>query len=121
MSAHVAFDPARPAHGRCGLTLHGSLVRRRQTAPARSIARDDLFAISAGDQNVTKTTVLSSTRGWTLEVAAAVGIMALAGCNQRESAHKTAEDVSDARKDAQQNVAEERREAADTANETAED
>src|SRR5690349_18603197 len=70
----------------------------------------------AGDDNVTKT--YSS---WTLAVAAAVGICALAGCNQRESAQETAKDVSEARQDANENVAEERREAADTAADSAED
>src|SRR3954453_21624728 len=58
---------------------------------------------------------------WTLAVAAAMGVMALAGCNQRESAQETAKDVKEARQDAQKDVADERREAADTANESAED
>ena len=38
---------------------------------------------------------------WTLAVAAAVGICALAGCNQRESANETAKDVAEERQDAQ--------------------
>jgi len=38
---------------------------------------------------------------WTLAVAAAVGVCALAGCNQRESANETAKDVSEARQDSQ--------------------
>ena len=45
---------------------------------------------------------------WTLAVAAAVGVCALAGCNQRESANETAKDVAEERQDAQQNVAEEK-------------
>ena len=51
---------------------------------------------------------------WTLAVAAAVSLCALAGCNQRESANETAKDVAEARQDANENVAEEKREAADT-------
>jgi hypothetical protein len=70
----------------------------------------------AGDSTVTKT--YSS---WTLAVAAAVGMCALAGCNQRESANETAKDVSAARQDAQENVAEERKEANDVAKEGSED
>ena len=58
---------------------------------------------------------------WTLAVAAAVGMCALAGCNQRESANETAKDVAEERQDAQANVAEERREAAEVATEGAED
>ena len=58
---------------------------------------------------------------WTLAVAAAVGLCALAGCNQRESASETAKDVAEERQDANENVAEERREAADTAMENTED
>ena len=58
---------------------------------------------------------------WTLAVAAAVGLCALAGCNQRESAKETAQDVAEERQDASENVAEERREAADTATEGTED
>ena len=69
-----------------------------------------------GDDNVTKT--YSS---WTLAVAAAVGVCALAGCNQRESANETAKDVAEERQDAQQNVTEEKREAADVATEGKED
>jgi hypothetical protein len=70
----------------------------------------------SGDDNVTKT--YSS---WTLAVAAAVGICALAGCNQRESANETASDVTDARQDANENVAEEKREAGAVATEGMED
>jgi len=69
-----------------------------------------------GDDNVTKTY-----SGWTLAVAAAMGVCALAGCNQRESANETAKDVAEERQDAQQNVAEEKREAADVATEGKED
>ena len=69
-----------------------------------------------GDEIVTKT--YSS---WTLAVAAAVGVCALAGCNQRESAQETANDVAEERQDAQENVAEERREAAETATDNMED
>src|ERR1041384_7370976 len=58
---------------------------------------------------------------WTLAVAAAVGVCALAGCNQRESANETAKDVAEARQDANENVAEEKREAADVATEGSED
>ena len=36
---------------------------------------------------------------WTLAVAAAVGLCALAGCNQRESANETAKDVAEERQD----------------------
>ena len=50
---------------------------------------------------------------WTLAVAAAVGLCALAGCNQRESAQETAQDVAEERQDAYENVAEESREAPD--------
>ena len=58
---------------------------------------------------------------WTLAVAAAVGIFALAGCNQRQSTNETAKDVADARQDANQNVAEEKREATDVATEGMQD
>ena len=58
---------------------------------------------------------------WTLAVAAAVGICALAGCNQRESSQETAKDVAEERQDANENVAEESREAANTATEGMED
>ena len=58
---------------------------------------------------------------WTLAVAAAVGVCALAGCNQRESANETAKDVAEERQDARENVQEERREAADVATEGQED
>ena len=40
-------------------------------------------------------------------MAAAVGMCALAGCSQRESANETAKDVAEERQDAQENVAEE--------------
>ena len=58
---------------------------------------------------------------WTLAVAAAVGMCALAGCNQRESANETAKDVAEARQDANENVAEEKREAGEVATEGMED
>ena len=58
---------------------------------------------------------------WTLAVAAAVGVCALAGCNQRESANETAKDVAEARQDANKDVAEEKREATDVATEGKED
>jgi hypothetical protein len=60
-------------------------------------------------------------QNWTLAVAAAVGVLALAGCNQRESANETAKDVSEARQDANENVAEEKKEAGEVAMESAED
>jgi hypothetical protein len=65
--------------------------------------------------------VIKQNGNWTLAVATAVGIFALAGCNQRESASETAQDVAEARADAQENVAEERREAADVATDGMED
>jgi hypothetical protein len=94
---------------------------RRPRARAFSTAQDSCRRTIAirqlsGDDNVTKTN-----SSWTLAVAAAVGICALAGCNQRESAAETAKDVADERQDAQENVAEERREAAQVATEGAED
>ena len=52
---------------------------------------------------------------WTLAVAAAVGLCALAGCNQRESTQETAKDVAEARQDASKEVNKEREDAANTA------
>ena len=60
-------------------------------------------------------------QNWTLAVAAAVGVFALAGCSQRESANETAQDVAEARQDATENVAEEKREAGEVATEGMED
>jgi hypothetical protein len=102
----------RGAAGRSGLTPHPPAVRGRPLCRARSMRP----AHTSGDEIVTKT--YSS---WTLAVAAAVSLCALAGCNQRESANETAKDVAEARQDANQNVAEEKREAADTAQDNAED
>jgi DNA-directed RNA polymerase beta subunit len=48
-------------------------------------------------------------------------MFALAGCSQRESANETAKDVAAARQDANQNVAEEKKEAADVATQSTED
>lgn len=56
-----------------------------------------------------------------LAVAAVASLFALAGCNKRESAQETAKDVAEATQDKQENVAEERREAAGVATEGAED
>ena len=58
---------------------------------------------------------------WTLAVAAAVGMCALAGCNQRESANETAKDVAEARQDAQAERGRRAQEAADVATEGSED
>lgn len=58
---------------------------------------------------------------WTLAAAAAVGVCALAGCNQRESANETAKDVAAAAQDANESVAEEKREATTVAIEGTED
>ena len=65
--------------------------------------------------------MIKTNSSWTLAVAAAVGVCALAGCNQRESANETAKDVAEERQDARENVAEEQREAGQTAMEGAED
>jgi hypothetical protein len=61
------------------------------------------------------TNVSKTYSSWTVAVAAAVSVCALAGCNQRESTNETAKDVAEARQDANANVAEEKREAADVA------
>ena len=65
--------------------------------------------------------MMKTNSSWILAVAAAAGLCALAGCNQRESTQETAKDVANARQDANQNVAEERKEAADTAVDNAKD
>src|SRR5262245_41081970 len=85
----------------------------------RSMLGDHLTFSISGGEIVTKThnRAMSS---WTL-LAAAVGIFALAGCNQRESAQETAKDVAEERQDAAKDVADESREAASTANQGAED
>ena len=58
---------------------------------------------------------------WTLAVAAAVGICALAGCNQRESAKETSKDVAEERQDARRTWRKSSREAAEWRPEGAED
>ena len=70
---------------------------------------------------MTKTLNKWTAGSWPLAVAAALGLFALAGCNQRESANETAKDVTAARQDANQNVAEEKKEAADVATQSTED
>lgn len=70
---------------------------------------------------MTKTLNKWTAGSWPLAVAAALGLFALAGCNQRESANETAKDVTAARQDANQNVAEEKKEAADVATQGTED
>ena len=70
---------------------------------------------------MTKTLNKWAAGSWPLAVAAALGMFALAGCNQRESANETAKDVTAARQDANQNVAEEKKEAADVATQGTED
>ena len=65
--------------------------------------------------------MIKANSSWTLAVAAVMSVLALAACNKRESAQETAKDVSAARQDAQENVAQEKREAADTATQGAED
>ncbi len=114
---------ARRSIGRSRLTTHTHQIRGRARNAQFSIHGDecdelivDRIHFHPGDEIVTKT--YSS---WTLAVAAAVGICALAGCNQRESAQETAKDVAEERQDANENVAEEQREVADTAAEGAED
>ena len=64
---------------------------------------------------MTKTLNKWTAGSWPLAVAAALGLFALAGCNQRESANETAKDVAAARQDANQ------KEAADVATQGTED
>src|SRR4030095_4590158 len=95
------------------------LFRERARARACSMpATNDCHStpFHRGDEIVIKTH-----SSCTLAVAAAVGLCALAGCNQRESSQETAKDASEARQDANKDVAEERKEAADTAVDNAKD
>jgi hypothetical protein len=104
--------------GRWRLTPHPPQVRGRGPRRTRSILPANDCHSNPFFQEMKPMKTYSS---WTLAVAAAVGLCALAGCNQRESANETAKDVAEERQDANENVAEERREAADTAMENTED
>jgi hypothetical protein len=97
--------------GRPSLTHAARFVRGRVAPRERSIRF----------RNHPQETTIVIKQNWTLAVAAAVGVLALAGCNQRESANETAQDVSEARQDATENVAEEKREAGEVATEGSED
>jgi hypothetical protein len=111
----------KPPRGRLRLTKSTCSVRERAAIAARKIHPDEWFSIRIVFPPGRSELLMKTYSSWTLAVAAAVGVCALAGCNQRESANETAQDVSEARQDAQENVAEERREAAGVATEGAED
>jgi hypothetical protein len=109
------------AHGRRGPTARECFVRGRGTRRGRSIPFEFEWPQFDLHPNLKEQIVTKTLSSWTLAVAAAVGVCALAGCNQRESANETAADVSEERQDARENVAEEQREAGQTAMEGAED
>jgi hypothetical protein len=111
-----AVDRGKKRASRRRLTLAARVFRGRRRGYARTMP-----ATNESIRPFRRVPVMKTYSSWTLAVAAAVSLCALAGCNKRESANETATDVAEERQDAQENVAEERREAADVATEGAED